>query len=350
MNRQQIRRKLAAGSSPAVTEKQVRQQIGQAAGTEYFQNRDPLYHVTENFQMTFDAMGQRHAAQLAKQEGRWDQAGREPAGETPDTAEQTPDKTSSRSFYDRTNREEQEMLKRFSETSFQRGTMSAAVLRGSGQMMLFSCLKKTVGQNQPDKWQQRKLFEKISPHRNAPGHNPDRVVLNRGFTDSAVGLVVDTLRDARRVVDTMKLVATGGMKNESGMTGLAGAGTLQKMYPFLDDSRERQLLEEYQAQLEGLEEGDPKRSILQNALNRTHALVQKKAQMKIEFINKLRFISDRATEALETFEAPGFTDQIHEALLRDLSPEEPPDDGGDEDGTAGTDPAEANGNEGDRSS
>ena len=236
------------------------------------------------------------------------------------------------------------MLKRFSETSFQRGTLSGAVLRGSGQMMLFSCLKKTVGQNQPDKWQQRKLFEKVSPHRNSPGHNPDKLVFNRGFTDSAVGLVVDTLRDSRRVVDDMRAVVAGSFKNEAGFGG--AASTLRKMYPFLDDSQERRLLEEYQAQLDGLEDGDPKRSILHNALNRTHALMQKKAQMRVEFINKLRFISDRATEALEVFQAPGFAEQLHEALLQDLNPEEPPDDGGDDDGAAGTDAAEAGGAEG----
>ena len=78
MSRLRTRRPLQERPAPAVTEKRVRQQIGQAAGTEYFQNRDPLYHVTENFQMTFDAMGQRHAAQLAKKEDRWDQAGKEP--------------------------------------------------------------------------------------------------------------------------------------------------------------------------------------------------------------------------------------------------------------------------------
>ena len=339
MSRQRIRRPMTDEAAPAVTEKRVRQQIGQAAGTEYFQNRDPLYHVTESFQMTFDAMGQRHAAQLAKKEGRWDQAGKEPGQDAPETAEQMPDKTSSRSFYDRTDPQEQDMLRRFSETSFQRGTLSGAVLRGSGQMMLFSCLKKTVGQNQPDKWQQRKLFEKVSPHRNSPGHNPDKLVFNRGFTDSAVGLVVDTLRDSRRVVDDMRAVVAGSFKNEAGFDG--AASTLWKQYPFLDDSRERKLLQEYQAQLENMEDGDPKRSILHNALNRTHALLQKKAQMRIEFMNKLRFISDRATEALEVFEAPGYAEQLHEALLQDLNPEEPPDDRGDEDGAAGTGAAEA---------
>ena len=342
MNRLKMRRP-SERALPAVTEKQVRKQIGQAAGTEYFQNRDPLFHVTENFQMTFDAMGQRHASNLAKQEGRWDEAGKEQNPEQ-QTAEQLPDKTSTRSFYDRTNADEQELLRRFSETGFQRGTLSGAVLRGSGQMMLFSCLKKTVGQNQPDKWQQRKLFEKASPHRNSPGQNPDRFIFNRGFTDSAVGLVIDTLRDSRRVVEDMQAVVSGSFRNESGFGG--AASTLKKMYPFLDDSRERQLLQEYQAQLETMDDGDPTRSILHNALNRTHALVQKKAQMRMEFMNKLRFISDRATEALEVFSAPGFSAQMHEALVREMNDTQPPDDRGDDGGAADAADGAENGTDG----
>lgn len=71
------------------------------------------------------------------------------------------------------------MVRRFSETAFQRGTLSGAVLQGTGQMMLFSCLKKTIGQSQPDKWQQRKLFEKASPMRNVPVHPPDREVFSQ---------------------------------------------------------------------------------------------------------------------------------------------------------------------------
>lgn len=316
-----------------VTEERVRRQIGQAAGTEFFQNRDPLYHVTESFQMTFDAMGQRHARQAAGEREALRKEG--VAGEQPLSQNDLPDATSSRSFYERHTGEDQDMLRRFSETAFQRGNLSAAVLQGSGQMMLFSCLKKTIGQSQPDKWQQRKLFEKVSPHRNSPGQVPNKIVFNRGFTDSAVGLVVDTLRDARRTVEDMELLATGRSKSEMGTVG--GAQTLQKMYPFLDSTQEHRLLEEYKAELEGMDEADPRRSILHNAMGRTNALIAKKAQMKLEFINKLRFVADRATEALAVFQQPDYPGELYAALCRELDIP-PEDDGGEDDGTA-ADPA-----------
>ncbi|MCD8390035.1 MAG: hypothetical protein LUC21_07775 [Oscillospiraceae bacterium] len=307
-----------------VTEQAVRRQLAWAAGTEFFQNRDPLYHITENFQQTFDAIGRRHAAQLAEQN----------ANRT-ETAVGAPrsDDTSARYFYEQSGVGNQALLRRFSETAFQRGTLSGAVLRGSGQMMLFSCLKKTVGQSQPDKWQQRKLFENASPQRNVSEAARRKVLFNRGFTDSAVGLVVDTLRDARRVVEDMTALALG----KSDMAQ-AGADTLITMYPFLDDSKERNLLELYRMQLDGLDEEMPQRSVLQNAAVHTEALIAKKAQMKVEFINKLRFLSDRATEALKVLEQPDFSQALDTALRDALAEEDdagPGEDGSD--GTTGTD-------------
>ena len=329
IERLQVKRRKSGGPGPGGLEQKLRGQMAWAAGTEFFQHRDPLYHVTESFQQTFDAMGRRHAAQLGGETKEKEQPA---GGETERQGEQTPDPTSARSFYERDRPEDQDMLRRFSETAFQRGTLSGAVLQGTGQMMLFSCLKKTVGQSQPDKWQQRKLFEKASPMRNVPGHSPDKVVFNRGFTDSAVGLVVDTLRDARRTVEDMRDLALG--KSEMGQ---AGADTLRTMYPFLDDSRERELLEQYRDQLK--EAGDTQeKAALQSAIGRMEALVGKKAQMKQEFINKLRFLSDRANEALEVFEVPGFAGALDQALREATGAEEPPPEegGGGTDGAADT--------------
>ena len=306
-------------------EQTLRRQMAWAAGTEQFQHRDPLYHVTESFQQTFDAMGRRHAAQLAGQQQEQaaeGQGGQQQAG-------QMPDPTSARGFYERSSPDDQDMIRRFSETAFQRGTLSGAVLQGTGQMMLFSCLKKTVGQSQPDKWQQRKLFEKASPMRNVPGHSPDKVVFNRGFTDSAVGLVVDALRGARRTVEDMRDLAMGRSE-----MGEHGADTLRTMYPFLDDSRERHLLEQYREQLRGAGEAGEK-AALQTAIARMEALVEKKTQMRMEFTNRLSFIADRATEALEVFGEPGFAGELDRALRQAVGAEEPPDDGtGDDDGAA----------------
>ena len=329
MERMQIRRQKAAPLQSGELEQSLRRQMAWAAGTEQFQYRDPLYHVTESFQQNFDAMGRRHAARLGGAPEDGETTGNAGPGE--ETAE-IPDPTSARSFYETGRPEDQDMLRRFSETAFQRGTLSGAVIRGTGQMMLFSCLKKTIGQSQPDKWQQCKLFEKASPMRNVPGHVPDKVVFNRGFTDSAVGLVVDTLRDARRTVEDMRDLALG--KSEM---GLAGADTLRTMYPFLDDSRERELLEQYRDQLERT--GDVReKAALQSAIGRMEALIGKKAQMKQEFTNKLRFLSDRASEALEAFEAPGFSAALDQALREAAGAEEPPPEEGGDDGDGAADP------------
>lgn len=321
-----LRRTAAEVLPSPITESAARRQLAWAAGTESFQNRDPLYHITESFRQSFDAIGRKQARNLAEGGGE--------SGEPEPGKAEFSDPSETRSFYERGNPEEQALLSRFSEVAFQRGTLSGAVLRGSGKMMLFSCLKKTVGQSQPVRWQQRRLFEKASPHRNVPGHSPDKVMFNRGFTDSAVGLVVDTLRDARRTLEDLEDLAEG--KSDMGEGG--GARTLRTLYPFLDDSREHALLRQYRGQLSELPDGDPARSILQNAAGRTEALIAKKAQMRVEFINKLRFLSDRATEALADLEEPGFAQALDTALGRAAEPEEPPEEGGEDHGAAGAEP------------
>lgn len=326
-----LKRKQRQAEPAAASQKDVRRQLAWAAGSEYFDNRDPLYHITEDFHQTFDEIGRRHAAELAgetvggfsrseQEQPAAGQNGQAPGG-TPQDARR-PDPTNAKGLYQMRDPGNQDMIRRFSETAFQRGTLAGAVMGGTGKMMLVSCLKRTVGQSQPVKEQQRRLFEGASQQRNVPGHSPDAVVFNRGFADSAVGLVVDTLRDARRVVDSMADLAQG--KSDMGAAG--GAGTLQKMYPFLDDSRERSLAEQYRQRL-ALTDDPAERQLLQSALVRTQALTAKKAQMKTEFINKLRLISDRAGEALTLFEAPGFVQEVvREAEQADQPPETPPSD------------------------
>ena len=228
-------------------EQTLRRQAAWAAGSEFFQYRDPVYHVTESFQQTFDAMGRKHTAELTGARSGFPAAGpgiqpgeqaRPPGGEEGPVSsplsffgreepEQLPDPASSRSFYQMKNEEDQAQLRRFSETAFQRGTLSAAVLGGTGRMMLFSCMKKTIGQSQPVKEQQRRLFDGASQVRNVPGHIPDQVVFNRTFIDSAVSLVVDTLRDARRTVEDMRDLVSGRLNQTE--AGRYGADTLWNM-------------------------------------------------------------------------------------------------------------------------
>lgn len=337
MGQIQIKRRQKA-PAPPVTDAAVRAQLAWAAGAQQFEHRDPLYHVTESFQQTFDWIGKQHAQRLGQQGSGGFSPTETPEEGQPAREERQSRDTSAQGFYQAKDEQRQQALGRFSETVFQRGNLAGAVIQGTGKMMLVSCLKRTVGQSQPQKEQQKKLFEGASQQRNVPGHSPDQVIFNRGFAHSAVGLVVDTLRDARRTVDSMADLAQG--KSEMGCG--SGADTLRTMYPFLDDSRERSLLEQYRQQL--AQAGDAgEKQVLQNALARTRSLIDKKAQMKQEFIQKLRFLSDRATEALAEMEEAGFAEQVARALEQEEVPQEPPEPPEDGGGDGAAEGGEAHG-------
>jgi len=300
MARIYLKRQKKAGTEP-VTPASVRQQLAWAAGSEYFQHRDPLWHVAESFQTAFDSTG------------------RQKAGER-----ENPDESRDK----RQEQTGQPSLRKFSETAFQRGNLAGAVLQGTGRMMLTSCLRRTVGQDAQTA-QERTLIGLGAKTRHIPGTGTGNVMFHRGFVDSAVGLVVDVLQDARRTVDMMTRMVQG----KGGIGEQDGMETLRTMYPFLDHSREEQLLEQYRRQLQ--QAGDvQEKALLQSAIVRTEALMNKKAQMKEEFTQKLREISDRANEALREFQEPEFID----SLMQDLTEgdanasDSRPTDGGPADG------------------
>ena len=317
------KRRLPPDPTPA-TRAGVERQLALACGAEQFQHRDPLYHVSESFQQLFDDVGRRRAAALAEESdaGFSGEEERESSARQGENVPAARGKGPGGSRYPLAGYQEGWPVRTFAETAFQRGTLSAAVLQGTGKLMLTSCLKRSIGQSGPKRLQQQAALGIGSQTRNVPGHSPDKMVFNRGFVDSAVGLVVDTLRDARRSVDALAEMAEG-----AGELSEATGGALRKMYPFLDDSREREMLESYRGQLARSTDAREK-AVLQNGMVQTRALIAKKAQVKNEFINKLRLISDRATEALAELEAPGATEEILSEGLGEITPPEPPENPG----------------------
>ena len=361
----QIRKSKKTTPQPAAeTHRSAEDRIARAAGTEQFQHRDPLYHVTESFQQTFDKMGRKHAQdavggfsaeersqeeseqakeQTGKQEKKPPQSG-EQAQKTPQSGDRASEKRRAGDQMLWTGNVPS-ALTRFSETAFQRGAMSASVLNGTGKMMLVSCLKRTVGQSGPKRIQQQTVIGTGSQIRNIPGRSADQMVFNRTVAKSAIGIVVNALRDARRVVDSMTAMARG-----TGELHSENSATLQTMYPFLDNSRDLALEAEYREKLARCTD-EREKPVLQNALVQVLSLKAKKAQMKAEFINKLRLVSDRATETLADLEAPGTLDEIVSAVWGDREPDLPenPEEGADGNGNApdgskdGTDPTDREG-------
>jgi hypothetical protein len=333
----QIRKNKQTAAGPAPVTKQAAEEgLAWAAGTEQFRHRDPLYHVTENFQQTFDRIGRSHARALV---GGFLPEEEEEKDERGDQPREGRDEGGAKELQDAEDREKRlrtgnasNALTRFSDIAFQRGAMSASVLNGTGKMMLVSCLKRTVGESGPKRTQEQDLLETGSQIRNIPGRSPDRMVFNRGFARGALGIVVDTVRDARRVVDSMADMAAGTGELEAG-----DSGALRTMYPFLDISRDLALEAEYREKLAACT--DPaEKPILQNALVTVLSLKAKKAQMKNEFINKLRFISDRATETLAELEAPGALEEIQASVWGGREPDLPenPEEGAGDDAPDGS--------------
>lgn len=301
----------------------IDKEIAFAAGAEFFDNRDPLYHISEYFTNTFDMAGMRLGSQLsAEQQG---QRGKDQPGQSPTQGRerQFVRETSMDKYWQPSPlRTDQHFLSRFCETAFQRGTLASAVFRGTGQMMLFTCLKRTIGQSQPKNARQRMLFEGGSVTKNMSGH-PTKAVFNRGTADSAVGMVADVTRDARRLTEALTAMAEG--KNV--LPDNSGTNTLRLVYPFLSDEKDRKLLAGYEAQLKALsgkENTEASQAILKRAIAKTQALIERKRFMKTQFIMKLREIGDNAQSALQTFSDPGFS----AAVAQTLAPQA--DSGGDD--------------------
>ena len=328
-----------------VSQDTVRRQLAWATYTEQFQNRDPMFHITENFMRSFDAMGSVQAEKGMKENtpGLLDILGGR-LSERKKTREEQATPMRSDSFFDgggddgskalyrqsRMNEEFEEnaigqggLMNKFTEMTFMRGKMSAAVLRGTGNMMLFSCLKRTLGQSQPMKLQQRKLFQGGSrqwkPMNTKPADQQSTtLVRNEVFEDSAIGLVFNITKDARRTVDQMsELIENGG----------TGTETWERMMPFLSFQKEETLLADYTkrlAQLGSGPESEQERSVLTKAVTRTQTLLAKKRQMRNEFMFKLRAISGQAREAAALFSDKDFQNTLHRMLTEEQPYPEPP--------------------------
>lgn len=330
-----------------ISEETVKKQLSAASGTEAFQHRDLIYHLDESFRQTFDLIGQQRSRgeqpdlnsvlqvymrdETPGLDEKVDRDRQRHAGETHadhlEFSEEFLHRTNMNTDYEpRDWSSQQRTMDRFSDVAFQRGRLSAAVLRGTGKMMLFSCLERTVGQQQAKQRQERKLFQSNSLHQNVPGGRGDISITNRGFADSAVGVVVDVLKDARQVVDTFTALAEG-------KGGPDGVGTLQKQYPFLTNQRERELLTQYRTQLENLKGPgyEQEREVLKRAQEKTEAIIAKKDQMKRDFLQKLRQLSHSAAAAEELFSSEEFLHQAAQQFETEES-DQPPDEGGEDGG------------------
>ncbi|SKB73431.1 hypothetical protein SAMN06296386_104258 [Lachnospiraceae bacterium] len=161
------------------------------------------------------------------------------------------------------------------------------------------------------------LFQQSSKHRNIPGTARGKIVTNPGFAQSAVGIVVDSIRDARNTMKYMQDVAEGKM-------GPDGMETMRKQYPFLTDNRERALLQEYKDRYQKTDSEEEKNALNSGILKLQH-VIEKKAQMKKQFLEHLRKLQDNARETEKMFASEDFLSEIMEKSGEVSADDTPPD-------------------------
>ncbi|MBO4913896.1 MAG: hypothetical protein J5449_01705 [Oscillospiraceae bacterium] len=303
---------------PRALDRRIRAGLANAAGGRLYGN-DPVSSVSDMFQRSFDALGRENSA-------RFESRGYGEPAEVPDkpgTGENTAERDSGRRPLPGSKSEGMYLrgfpagpvpLRRFSDVAFRHGNLAGSILQGTGKMMLVSCLRRTINPRRPEK---HDFFQDNVNQIRLTGHDPDSMVFTRDLVRGAVSIVVDTLHESRRTVE---------MLSETVERGEKGSKQLFAAYPFLDDSRERELLEQYRAELSESPEVN-RRALLQSAVVHTEAMIEKKAETRLRFVTALRSVAEHARAAIEEFEDPGFIGAV-EAELTEGEPEDvpPPDD------------------------
>lgn len=313
------RRSAPARGEPHELDREIRAKLAEAAGGR-LRGNDPVSSVSDNFRAGFDRIGRANAERLSAQRGYEDREGgsapwHETAGPSERQSGQLPlPGTKSEGMYLRGYPASPVPLERFSDVAFAHGSLAGSILRGTGKMMLVSCLRRAVNPRRPEK---HEYFRDNVTQKPFPGHDPDSMVFTTDLVRGAVSIVVDTLHESRRTVEMLAQAVERGGK---------GSEQLFAMYPFLDDSRERELLEQYRAELGQSPEVD-RHALLQGAIVHTEALMEKKAETRLRFVTALRNITEHATAAIEEFEDPGFVGAVVGELTEEENEEVPPPDG-----------------------
>ncbi|GHU57881.1 hypothetical protein FACS1894133_1590 [Clostridia bacterium] len=289
------------------------------AGAERFRYRDPVQHIAEAFCTQFENSGRAKAEKFGEDDIAHNAAGNKGGiengigGGSAENAENT-DRTYG--GYAQEAQNEQDggkaaspgadglFFKGFSDTAFRNGKLFGAVQSGNGRLMLTSCLNRAICPSESVR--QRKLF-KGSKERNIDGSFGDKVLLNKGVADSAVGITASALKDSRRVVDSFIKVAGGKIHDTS------GSETMRKMFPFLATQYDKECLAKYNADLKDID-GDSadsleKRDIIRRAVAKTTAVIEKKELMRVHLIDSLREISENAGRVIEELEQSRNTDK-----------------------------------------
>lgn len=304
----------------------IRSDLAVAAGDSKLRERDPVYELTESFRTRFDSFPQRTVGMSLN--GKQKSTQHEATKSHTDPKERQRAQASESSAYGYA--QDQDFNNRFVQLAFNNGKMSGAILHGTEKEMFVSCLQRAGGVPfLPDEKQKR--LDAASAE--VPVRNyGTRLRFNR-WTHGAAGLVLDSLMDANRVLSLLETLASG-----RGGDAIEGndVDMYRKLFPFLSVEHEQKMLAYYEDALKTLSQDGAsqnpldidKKAVLTQGVLKTRAVIDRKMQMKDEFMVMLRKVMERSHEVKVYFSSPA---SMNQAAAEAFGPVEEDDDNTDKD-------------------
>lgn len=277
-------------------EELIKKELNVASGIREDRNADPISCITDDFKQNFEEnllQKKRSLEENNKESGHEIRLG------------ESSKLSSDNDFYNR-----------FIENSLNNGNLVSGILNENSKTIFVSILKRSLNNESYSNDETKKLFSK-SEKSYSVDNLPIHLELNR-YTNETIGIVLDTLMSANKVVSSFSELINGKADRS---LGKEQKENLFKMYPFLCTEKEEALLEGYKQKLEEIKENALETSdtlkiqnVLLHGINKTTALIHKKHQMKIDFMTVINEILDKSEKAKKVFSEDNFVSEVVQEL------------------------------------
>lgn len=322
--------------SMARKERQLRAEISSSAGLNS-KSSDPITLLTKSYKQTFDAVGRSRASEMtggSKSHEKAEKDGSEvqKKGDPETNYSEIGVRRRRRDFgayrHSRRRLEERSFCEQFSDTAFRGGRLAGAVLSGEARNMFISCVARTQNSPGPQNEKQRGIIGDTAIEKDIESQ-PAKVIFNRDVR-SAVGIAVDAIHGADRVLEIFRSFVKGSDELQDNHLEKRNVQTMKQIYPFLDTRGDKALIERYSEKIKQLEgDGSPRtiaeRKSLESALNKAQSVLDRKQAEQRRFLTQLELMQSRAREAEQLFTSESFVDTVIEESEA-LSEASPPDD------------------------
>lgn len=319
-------------------EKQLRKEVSAAAGIGSAEQTDPINLLIRDYSKTFDAVGKAKASKMSGKEAEREHKDGEPAPERQAEGAAVQNSVPAglrkkHDFPEYTHSEralsEGSFCDRFSANAFRGGKLAGAVLEGQAKNMFITCVSRARTVRAPFNEKQRKILGATAVERSVDGQ-PASVMFNRDVR-SAVGIAVDAVQGASRVLDIFRGLAEGTGAIQDNPLEIRDVDTIGNAYPFLSTDGDKALIQKYRQQIKALEqdnspEAEAERQSVGSALRKAEAVLERKETEKRKFLTKLTEMQNNAREAEKLFTAEGFAETVIEEI-EEMQSDVPPDDG-----------------------